>query len=243
MQAIIMAGGKGKRLREVISDIPKPLAPINGEPLLDYIIEHAKNSGCDNIVITTGYLGKQIKDHVEKNNYGIPVLTSRENESDPLETAGSLLLIKDLLEDEFFVLYGDIFTTINLSNMLKFHKQKKSDVTLALHTSDHPQDSTVVRINNEFKILNFVEKPGGDWEKYGNLTATSLYVLKRDILDFIEPNKEIDIAKDIFPKMLKAGKNLFGYLTNEYAKDMGTPERYQKVKEYVRIHQKEFLYD
>lgn len=233
MQAVIMAGGKGKRLKKIISDIPKPLAPINGKPLLDYIIEHAKNNGCDDIVITTGYLGNKIKEHVEKNNYGITVRISQE--SKPLGTAGSLIPIRDLLEEEFFVLYGDIFTTIDLSKMLKFHKQKKSDGTLALHTSDHPQDSTIVKIDYNSKILNLVEKPGEDWEKYGNLTATSLYILNKKILEFIEENQEIDIAKDIFPKMLEAGKNLFGYLTNEYAKDIGTPERYEKVQQYVKI--------
>lgn len=232
MQAIIMAGGKGKRLREVISDIPKPLASINGKPLLDYIIEHAKNNGCDDIIITTGYIGEKIKDHVEKNDYGIPVRISQENK--PLGTAGSLLLIEDLLEEEFFVLYGDVFTTIDLSKMLKFHQQKKSGGTLALHTSDHPQDSTIVKVDNNSKILNLVEKPGVDWKKYGNLTTTPLYILKKEILNFIEKDKEIDIAKDVFPEMLKAGESLFGYLTNEYAKDVGTPERYEKVQEYIR---------
>lgn len=226
-----MAGGKGKRLRDVISDIPKPLASINGKPLLDYLIEHAKQNRCDDIVITTGYLGDKIKKHVEEKNYGIAVRISQENK--PLGTAGSLLLIKDLLEQEFFVLYGDIFATINLSKMYAFHKQKKSDGTLALHKSDHPQDSTVVKVDSNSKILNFVEKPGEDWVKYGNLTTTPLYVLKKEILNFIGGNKEIDIARDIFPKMLKAGKNLFGYVTDEYAKDMGIPERYQKVQEYV----------
>lgn len=231
-----MAGGKGKRLRSIIGNIPKPLAPINGKPLLDYIIEHAKNNGCDNIIITTGYLGDKIKKHIKKNNYGITVKISQEDKS--LGTAGSLLPVKDLLEEEFFVLYGDVFTTIDLSKMLKFHKQKKSDGTLALHASEHPQDSTIVKIDDNSKILNLLEKPGDDWEKYGNLTTTPLYVLKKDILNFIPENKEIDIAKDIFPEMLKAGKNLFGYLTNEYAKDMGNPERYEKVQQYVKITEK-----
>lgn len=236
MQAVIMAGGKGKRVRDVINDIPKPLAPINGKPLLDYIIEHAKNNSCDNIIVTTGYLGEKIKDHVENNNYGIKVQTSQENK--PLGTAGSLLLIKNQLENEFFVLYGDIFTTINLSKMYKFHKQKKSYGTLAIHSSNHPQDSTVVKVDRNSRILNLVEKPGDDWKKYGNLTTTPIYVLKKETLSFIEKNKEVDIAKDIFPKMLKSEKNLYGYLTDEYSKDIGTPERYEKVQQYAKIAQK-----
>lgn len=228
-----MAGGKGKRLREVISDVPKPLAPIRGRPLIDYIIEHTKRYGCDNIIVTTEYLGEKIEEHIKNNDYGIKIKISRE--TTPLGNAGSLLLLKDLLEEEFFVLYGDVFTTINLSKMLKFHKEKNSDATIAIHKSDHPQDSTVVQTEKDGRVLSMVEKPGDNWEKYGNLTITPVYILKKDVLDLIQRGKEINISKDIFPEMIRAGKKLFGYLTSEYAKDIGTPERYQKVQDYVKI--------
>lgn len=233
MQAIIIAGGKGTRLKSLSKMVPKLLLPLNNKPLIEYLISHLKKNGCKNIVITTGYLGNKIREYVEKNNYGVKIHLSQE--AKPLGTAGSLHLIKNLLEDEFFVLYGDVFTTIDLKKMFKFHKQRESDATLALHKSDHPEDSTVVKINNKSKILGLLEKPGENWKKHGNLTSTSLYILKKSILGFIEKNKEIDLTKDVFPGMLRKNKNLFGYITEEYAKDMGTPKRYKEVQKYVTI--------
>lgn len=226
-----MAGGKGTRMSPITTTIPKLLLRLNNKPLIDYIISHLKKNGCDNIIICTGYLGNKIQEYIDQNNYGISIRLSMERQ--PLGTAGGLHLIKHDLKDEFFVLFGDIYTTINLRKMLKFHREKKADATLALHKSDHPQDSTVVKIDKNNKLLSFTEKPGDNWKRYGNLTATSLYILKKGIVSFIAKNREIDFAKDVFPKMLKKGKLLFGYVTDEYAKDIGTPERYKKVQQYI----------
>lgn len=232
MQAIIIAGGKGTRISSITTTIPKALLPLNNTPLIDYSINYLKKNDCDNIIICCGHLGNKIKEHIDKNTYNIPIKISTENK--PLGTAGALHLIRDLLEDEFIVLFGDIYTTINLRKMLKFHKQKKADATLALHTSDHPQDSTVVKIDEKNRLLKLIEKPGENWKEYGNLTKTSLYILKKEVIDFIDEDKKTDFAKDVFPKMLNKGKRLFGYITKEYAKDMGTPQRYKEVQEYVK---------
>lgn len=228
-----MAGGKGTRLREITSDnYPKPLVLLNKRPLLDHIIDHVKKNGCDNVIVCVGYLGEMIKKHIESIDYGIPVTVSLEKK--PLGSAGALHLIKDKLEDEFFILYGDVYTTINLKKMYMFFKKSSADAVLALHTSDHPQDSTVVTIDENKKIGSLIEKPGKSWEKYGNLTTTPLYILKKDVIHFIEENKVVDFAKDVFPKMLVTKKNLFGYSTDEYAKDIGTPERYNKVLQLLK---------
>ncbi|MBI5122579.1 NDP-sugar synthase [Candidatus Roizmanbacteria bacterium] len=228
MQAIILAGGKGTRLRALTGDIfPKPLIDVHNKPLIDHIIEHTVANGCNNIIICTGYLGHKIEEHIDKNYYKAAIKISREK--NPLGTAGALHLIKDLLEDEFFILYADIYTTINLKKMLEYHKKKKADVTIAVHVSDHPEDSTVVKLDHNGKFEAMIDKPGNDWMKYGNLTQTSLYIVKKDILNFIPQEQILDLAKDIFPAMLKKNKKIFGYPTEEYAKDMGTPERYNKV--------------
>ncbi|MBI4091600.1 MAG: nucleotidyltransferase family protein [Candidatus Levybacteria bacterium] len=236
LQAIILAGGKGTRIKRINSALPKVLFPLAKKPLLDYLIDHLKKNGFNDIIICTGYLADKVKDYVSKTDYGIKIRTSREDT--PLGAAGALHLIKDLLNDEFFVLYGDIYTTINLEKMLKFHKSKKADVTIALHISDHPRDSTIVKIDKSKKIVNFIEKPGDDWKQYGNLTATSLYIMKKSVLKFIAKNKTIDFAKDVFPKMLKNRGKLFGYITSEYAKDIGTPERYKKVEQYITLNKR-----
>lgn len=233
-QAIILAGGKGTRIQSVSTTVPKILFPFNKKPLLDYLIDHLKKNEFNDVVICTGYLADKVENYIARANYGIKIRVSKENM--PLGTAGALHLIKDLLEDEFFVLFGDVYTTINLQKMLKFHKKKKADVTLAIHTSDHPGDSTIVQINSNKRVQKFIEKPGNDWKQYGNLTATSLYVMKKSVLQFITKKRAVDFARDVFPKMVKNRKRIFGYLTSEYAKDMGTPERYKKVEKYIMLN-------
>lgn len=233
MQAIIMAGGKGTRLRNITRDaIPKALVKTQNKTLLDCVVEHAIKNGCNNIIICTGHLGHKIREHIEKKKYNVTIHVSQEKE--PLGTAGALHLVKDLLDDEFVILYADIYTTINIKRMFQFHKKRNSDVTIAVHTSDHPQDSTIVKIDKNGKILEMIEKPGDKWIKYGNLTQTSLYIVKKGVMDFIQKNEELDLAKDIFPLMRKKGKLLYAYYTEEYAKDVGTPERYQKVINHLK---------
>lgn len=231
MQAIIIAGGKGTRINPVTTTIPKSLLPLNKKPLLDYCIKHLKENGCDNIIICCGHLGDKIKEFIKSKDYGIPIKISIENK--PLGTAGALNLVRDLLDEEFVVLFGDIFTTINLKKMLQFHKQKKADATLALHTSDHPQDSTVVKIDKKNKLLNFIVKPGEHWKNYGNLTKTSLYILKKVTINYIAKDGKVDF-EDVFIKMFNKKRNLFGYVTEEYTKDIGTPQRYKEVKKYLK---------
>lgn len=228
MQAIIMAGGKGTRLQNLTKDvIPKPLVKIHNKPILDYVIEHAIKNGCDDIIICTGYLSHKILQHIKNKQYGASIRISEEKE--PLGTAGALNAIADLLDDEFFIIYADVYTTISFKKMLQFHKKRKADVTIAVHASDHPHDSTIVKIDKNGKILEMIEKPGENWKQYGNLTQTSLYLMKKEVINFITKNAKLDFEKDIFSKMLMQGSRIYGYFTKEYAKDIGTPDRYHAV--------------
>lgn len=226
-----MAGGKGTRFQEVSSTIPKILIPVGGMPLLDHVLSYLKNYDIDKVIICTGHLGDKVEEYVHKKDFGIKIQISKEDK--PLGTAGALHLIKDRLEDEFFIIYGDEYSTVNLRKMLKFHRGKNGDATIAIHRSDHPEDSTVVKINGSGKVVNLVEKPGSSWRKYGNLTITPLFILKKDLISFVEKGAEADLTKDVFPKMLKNGKSLFGYVTNEFIKDIGTLKRFKEVEKFV----------
>lgn len=227
MQVIIMAGGFGSRLQGVTRDaIPKSLVEVNHKPLLDHVIENTIKNGCDNIIICTGHLGHQIQEFIASKRYDASIFISRENK--PLGTAGGLHLISDLLDEEFFVVYADVYTTINFKKMLQFHKKREADVTIAVHVSDHPYDSTVVKIERDGRFLEMIEKPGDEWRKYRNLTQTSLYIVKKDALGFVRQNAKQDFETDVFPAMLKKKKRIYGYVTEEYTKDLGTAERYYK---------------
>lgn len=227
-----MAGGKGTRFQEVSTTIPKILIPIGGKPLLDHVLSYLKKNDIDNVIICTGHLGDKVEEHIYKKDFGLKIQISKEDK--PLGTAGALHLIKDKLKDEFFIIYGDEYSTVNLKKMLKFHRGKNSDAILAVHRSDHPEDSTVVKINSSGKVVNLVEKPGSNWRRYGNLTITPLFILKKDAITFIGKEAEADLTKDVFPKMLSEGKQLFGYVTSEYVKDIGTMKRYAEVENYIK---------
>ena len=231
MQAIIIAGGEGRRMLPLTEEIPKLLLPFNGIPLIEYLIRLLKNYGIKDIIICTGYLSNKVNEYLLDKNYGINIRISVENK--PLGTAGALNLIKDHLEEEFFILFGDIYAEIDLEEMLKFHEQKNADATLVIHESNHPWDSTIISVDNDSKITNFLEKPNEEWIKYGNLTSTSIYLVKKDIINFIETDKKLDLSKDIFPLMLKNNKKLYGYKTGEYVKDTGTLERHEEVERYL----------
>jgi len=228
MQAVIMAGGKGTRLSDLTKDaIPKALVQVQDKPLLDYVIEHTIKNGCDNIIICTGHLAHQIEEHIKSKEYSASILISQEKKL--LGTAGPLHLISDLLEEEFFVLYADVYSTINMKKMLDFHFKSKADATIAVHKSSHPHDSTIVKIDEKGKYIEMIQKPGDKWKLYGNITQTSLYLMKKDVLKFIKHDSKQDFETDVFPLMLKNKKSIFGYLTKEYTKDMGTPDRYNKL--------------
>ncbi len=229
-----MAGGKGTRLQKVTNDeIPKALVQINNKPLLDYVIEHAIKNDFDKIIICTGHLGHKIQEYISNKNYDASIYISQESE--PMGTAGSLHLISDLLEDEFFIIYADVYSTINLKKMFDFHKKTKANVTIAVHKSNHPQDSTVVKIDKNGKYLAMIQKPGDKWKEYGNLTQTSLYIVKKDILNYVKKNIKQDFESDIFPLLLNKGEDIYGYMTSEYTKDMGTPERYSDLINKLQV--------
>ncbi len=225
MQAVILAGGKGKRLRPV-TDQPKPLVKIGEQVLLDHIIHHAVKHGVSSIIVAAGYKADLIEKHVASATYPVPVEVVRENTA--LGTAGALLNCSSLLEDTFFVLYGDIYSTINLSRMHSFHRNVNADVTVSVHRSDHPQDSTVVSIDSDHRITQSVEKPGDSWRTYGSLTVSPTYILSKNVLKLI-PAAPCDIAKDLLPRLIQKTR-VYGYETDEFTKDIGTPDRLENVR-------------
>lgn len=226
-----MAGGKGKRLRDVISDIPKPLVPISGRPLLDYIIDHLKRNGCDNIIICTGYLSDKIKEHVKKSDYGVPVRLSKEDK--PLGTAGALHQVKNFLDEDFLVLFGDIFTTMDIAKLLRFHLGNRADCTLVVRKTEHPLDSNLVTINKNWTVKKLYFKPHKIIPSSYGLAA--IYVLNPKVLKLLPKRTPFDLEKDFLPLLLRQEKKLVCYNTDEFIQDIGTPERYKKILQLFKI--------
>lgn len=228
MKAIILAGGKGTRMGAMTAEIPKPMLPVNGRPLLSYHLDLLKQYGVQEVWIMVNYLKEVIISHFgDGKDMGLRIRYYEEAE--PLGTTGAIKAIETELDEDFFVLYGDVMVDMDLMRLMAFHKQKEADATLVLHPNDHPFDSDLVEVDAEKRILRFHTKPHATDRNYRNLVNAGVYVLNPILLQDIPFGKAADFGRDIFPAVVEKCY-LAGYLTTEYLKDMGRPERLQKVE-------------
>ncbi len=232
MKAVIVAGGKGKRLGKLTQNMPKPMLKIGDKPILGHQIDLLKRYGISDIIICTGYLSKVIEKFISEKYRDENISCSLE--STPLGTAGCVKELEPELGDEhFIVLYGDIMLDINASLLTGFHFAKESEATMLVHPNDHPYDSDLIVVDKNNKILSFLNKPHPKGMIYRNLVNAGVYVLSPAVFDYIESGKKQDFAQDIFPAMVKDNRKLYAYNTPEYIKDVGTIDRIESVtKDY-----------
>jgi len=230
MQLVIIAGGKGTRLG--LSDIPKPMVPIAGKPLLERQILLAKEYGLEEIYILSGHLSEVIVDYFgDGSKWAVKITHVVENK--PLGTAGAVKQLEKMITDRFIVFYGDTIMDIDLDAFQKFDRDQKDSLgTLMVHPNDHPYDSDLLEIDKLSKVVQFHSKPHQEGRYYSNLVNAALYIFSPKIFDYIKENEFSDFGKDIFPKVISQ-ENLYAYKTTEYLKDMGTPERLKKVEKDI----------
>lgn len=232
-QAIILAGGKGTRLKKILGNLPKPLVDVCGMPLLERQILQLKKFDFENIIVLVNHNADQIISFCNsKNNWGLDIRCIDDGVA--AGTAGAVLKIFELLEDEFLVIYGDTMFDIDFSRFYNFHnKIKTNDITLFIHPNDHPNDSDLVEMNENGKIVKFHPYPHDQSKFYPNLVNAALYCVKKRSLKNYKLNNKypFDFGKDLFPKMIEDGLKLYGYNSPEYIKDCGTPERINRVSE------------
>lgn len=228
MKVVVIAGGQGTRIASVNSEIPKAMIPIDGKPILEYEVEMAKRYGFTDFLFITGHMGDQIHSYFGNGEkWGVKIEYYQEEK--PMGTAGALGYLKDKLTEDFFVFYGDTVMDFDMQSMLDYHKQKNADATLFLHPNDHPYDSDIVDLDADGKVRRFFNKPHEDGFISRNIVNAALFIFKPSILEKIEVGVKSHIEKYVLPRCLEAGMNLYGYISFEYIKDMGTPDRYYAV--------------
>ena len=229
-QVAILAGGMGTRLRERSGDLPKPMVSVLGKPVLQHQIELCHKHGFTDIALLVQHRHEKIFEYFDDGSaFGVKLNYSIEKE--PRGTSGALRDALPILGEKFLVLYGDTFLDVNLRKFWKAHKDSGAVGTLFLHPNDHPQDSDLVEIDAEGTVRAILSYPHPEDREVRNLVNAALYVLNRDGLEDVTPAYgKADIAKQMFPRMLELGRRLHGYVSPEYIKDMGTPERLDKVE-------------
>lgn len=233
MQVLILAGGKGTRLKKYTEKIPKPMINILGKPILLYQIESLKKYGLKDIIISVGYLGNVIKNYFKDGSkFGVNI--KYVEESEPLGTGGSIDLIRNIVKDDFIVLFGDLIFNINWNKIINFHKQNKGIATFLAHSNSHPYDSDLLITDENYKIERISYKNEERNFYYKNIVKSGIHILNNRIFRYIEKNVKQDFEKDIIKRALENSENIFAYKTSEYVKDIGTLDRLDEVEKYIK---------
>lgn len=226
MKTIIMAGGMGTRISSVASDVPKPMIPVWGKPILEYQLECLRDQGLKDIILSTGHLGHIIKAYFgDGGRFGVTI--SYFHEDEPLGTAGALIALKETLTEDFLLINGDMIFDMDMSRIIKTHKKNGALATLATHPNSHPYDSALIVADRDSRIIGWLNKED-ERTIYKNRVNAGIHVLSPKILEPFSEVKKTDLDKDVLKPLVLSGK-LFAYDTPEYIRDMGTSERYRAV--------------
>jgi mannose-1-phosphate guanylyltransferase len=222
MQAVILVGGEGTRLRPLTSTVPKPVLPLVDRPFIAYMLEWVHAHGINDVVMSCGFLATAVRNVLgDGSQYGLRLRFIEEPE--PRGTAGALKFAEDLLDERFLMLNGDVLTDIDLTAQIAQHEASGATATLALVPVDDPTAYGLVRCHDDHAVKEFVEKPSAD-QIDSKLISAGAYVLERAVLDRIPPDRNVSIEREVWPQLV--GDGLYGFAADAYWLDIGTPERY-----------------
>jgi D-glycero-alpha-D-manno-heptose 1-phosphate guanylyltransferase len=236
LQAVILAGGLGTRLRQIVNDRPKPLAEICGKAFLEYQIEFLKKYHVKDIILCIGYLGEKIEEHfLEGSAYGVFITYSKER--DLLGTGGALRNARDLLGERFFVLNGDTLFMINLFEMEKFHEQNLADATIALtKVKDQSRYGSVTLEKNTFnnrigsRIIGFSEKSCSS----GSTVNAGIYLIEKKLFPWEDLPTTFSLESNFLPSIIQTSIVLGFVDEHAYFVDIGTIEGYRTLQEDMK---------
>jgi mannose-1-phosphate guanylyltransferase len=222
MQALVLAGGEGTRLRPLTHTVPKPVMPLAGRPFLTFMLDWLRGHGVDDVLLSCGFLAHAVEDVLGEQYEDMRLTYVHEEE--PLGTAGPVRLAADegLLADRLFILNGDVLTDMDLTAQLAFHEQKQAKATLALIAVDDTASYGVVPTDEDGAVTEFLEKSPGPAPT--NRINAGAYVIEREVVERIPSGRAVSFEREVFP--LLVGDGLYGYMSDGYWIDIGTPERY-----------------
>jgi mannose-1-phosphate guanylyltransferase len=222
MQAVILVGGEGTRLRPLTSTVPKPVVPLVDRPFIAYMLEWVAKHGVDDVVMSCGFLATAVRNVLgDGSHYGLRLRFIEEPE--PRGTAGALKYAQDFLDERFLMLNGDVLTDIDLTAQIAQHDATGAVGTLALVPVADPTGYGLVRLHPDQSVKEFVEKPSAD-QIHTKLISAGAYVLERSVLDLIPADRNVSIEREVWPQLV--GDGLYGFAADAYWLDIGTPERY-----------------
>lgn len=231
MHAAILAGGFGTRLRSVVKDVPKPMAPVNGRPFLEYLINNLKSMGINDIILCLHYEAYKIQNYFQDGaQWGVKIKYSTEER--PLGTGGAIGLLRNIVDRTFCVINGDTYFDIDFHMCLSEHKHQSAMITMALAAIKNTSRYGQVVVDRYGRIKGFNEKDSCIGTE-GNINA-GFYLLEPDVFGFIKENFFVSFEKDILPGIISSGKRIISYQPVKNFFDIGTPEDYQLFSQWAK---------
>ncbi|MEA3497551.1 MAG: sugar phosphate nucleotidyltransferase, partial [Campylobacterota bacterium] len=228
MKAIILAGGFGTRIQPLTNSLPKPMLPILNRPMMEHIIIKLRDElGIKEMAVLLYFKPEIIKNHFgDGSSLGVKITYVQPD--DDYGTAGAVAFAKEFLDDTFIIVSGDLVTNFDFKKIAKFHKKKKSQLTITLTRVEDPLQFGVVIANEDDRIEKFLEKPS--WgEVFSDTINTGIYVIEPEILEYIPHGENFDFAKDLFPTLMRDDIPLWGCSIDGYWRDVGNPQSYREV--------------
>lgn len=228
MQAVILAGGFGTRLRSLVSDKPKSMAVIKDKPFIEYQIKYLQNQGIRDLVLCVGYKHEQIIDYF-KDGSSISMKIEYSIEKEPLGTGGAIKNALDLLQDDFLVMNGDTIVNIQYSDIYEFHNFRKADVTMVLVKVHDNSRYGSVAIDDNNNIISFMEK---NISSNISLVNAGIYIMKKNSINWNDLPKVFSLEKDLFPKLVSS-KTFVGYKCESFFIDIGIPKDLKRLESEI----------
>jgi mannose-1-phosphate guanylyltransferase len=228
MKAVLLVGGEGTRLRPLTNKTPKAMVPILNRPFLEHFIAYLQKHGIKDIILTLCYLPDPVQAYFgDGKDFGARLIYVLEKA--PLGTAGAVKNVAEYLDDTFFVFNGDVFTDLDLTKMLAFHRKKKAVATIALTPVEDPSRYGVVETDDQGLVHAFIEKPPRH-EATTNMINAGTYILEPEVLKYIPTGSHYMFERGLFPDLLARGKPVYAYPSDAYWIDIGTTENYLQVQ-------------
>jgi mannose-1-phosphate guanylyltransferase len=221
VQALILAGGEGTRLRPLTHTVPKPVLPLVGRPHAAYVIDWLVGHGVDDVVVSCGHLAESMRSALAELEPDVEIRYAEE--PDARGTAGAIRFAEDMLGDRFLVLNGDVLCDLDLTALIEQHDRTEARATIALYPVEDPSGYGLVHRHDDGEITEFLEKPSRDQIDTDEINAGA-YLLERSVLDRIPPDRAVSIEREVFPELI--GDGLYGIRLEGYWIDIGTPERF-----------------
>jgi mannose-1-phosphate guanylyltransferase len=219
---VILVGGQGTRLRPLTATVPKPVVRLVDRPFIAFMLEWLRGHGVDDVIMSCGFLADGMRSVLgDGSQFGVRLRFLEE--PDPRGTAGALKFAESMLDERFLMLNGDVLTDIDLSAQIAQHEATGAKATLALVGVEDPSAYGLVMLDQDRSVSAFVEKPSSD-SGAGNLISAGAYVLEREILELVPPDRNVSIEREVWPRLV--GNGLYGYPAEGYWIDIGTPARY-----------------